>query len=65
MFGFDEYGVYEKIWGRREADMTRIDDTFARLKADGKKAFVSYIMAGDPDYDTALHVLKGLPEGGR
>ena len=23
--------------------MTRIDDTFARLRAEGKKAFVSYI----------------------
>jgi hypothetical protein len=29
-------------------DMTRIDDTFARLKAEGKKAFVAYVMAGDP-----------------
>jgi tryptophan synthase alpha chain len=29
--------------------MTRIDDTFARLKSQGKKAFVAYIMAGDPD----------------
>ncbi|WP_224815978.1 tryptophan synthase subunit alpha [Hasllibacter sp. MH4015] len=44
--------------------MTRIDDTFARLKAEGKKAFVSYIMAGDPDYGTALEVMKGLPEAG-
>ncbi|MEJ6389757.1 tryptophan synthase subunit alpha [Gymnodinialimonas ulvae] len=43
---------------------TRIDDTFARLAADGKKAFVSYIMAGDPDYDTALAILKGLPSAG-
>ena len=44
--------------------MTRIDDTFARLKADGTKAFVSYIMAGDPDYDTSLAVMKGLPGAG-
>ncbi|MEX3014204.1 tryptophan synthase subunit alpha [Gymnodinialimonas hymeniacidonis] len=44
--------------------MTRIDDTFARLQASGKKAFVSYIMAGDPDYDTALAVMKGLPNAG-
>ena len=29
--------------------MTRIDQTFARLKSEGKKAFVSYIMAGDPE----------------
>lgn len=44
--------------------MTRIDDTFARLKAEDKKAFVSYVMAGDPDYDTALEVVKGLPGAG-
>ncbi len=44
--------------------MTRIDDTFARLKRDGKKAFVSYIMAGDPDVATALAVMKGLPGAG-
>ncbi|MGV8984913.1 MAG: tryptophan synthase subunit alpha [Cypionkella sp.] len=41
--------------------MTRIDDTFARLKAQGRKAFVSYIMAGDPDVATSLAVMKGLP----
>ncbi|MGB1887705.1 MAG: tryptophan synthase subunit alpha, partial [Paracoccaceae bacterium] len=34
--------------------MTRIDDTFARLNAEGKKAFVAYVMAGDPDFDTSL-----------
>ncbi len=44
--------------------MTRIDDTFARLQAEGKKAFVTYVMAGDPDYDTALEVVKGLPAAG-
>ncbi|MGG7643405.1 tryptophan synthase subunit alpha [Rhodovulum sp. YNF3179] len=44
--------------------MTRIDDTFARLKAEGKKAFVAYIMAGDPDYDTSLELVRGLPGAG-
>ena len=44
--------------------MTRIDDTFARLRASGRKAFVSYIMAGDPDVPTALAVMKGLPGAG-
>lgn len=44
--------------------MTRIDDTFARLKAAGKKGFVSYIMAGDPDLETSLAVMKGLPAAG-
>src|SRR6056297_1602558 len=44
--------------------MTRIDDTFARLKAEGKKAFVAYVMAGDPDYETSLAVVKALPKAG-
>ena len=44
--------------------MTRIDDTFARLKAEGKKAFVAYVMGGDPDYATSLRVMKGLPGAG-
>ena len=44
--------------------MTRIDAKFAELKAAGKKAFVSYIMAGDPDYERSLAVMKGLPAAG-
>ncbi|MBK5947845.1 tryptophan synthase subunit alpha [Rhodobacter veldkampii DSM 11550] len=44
--------------------MTRIDDTFARLRAEGKKAFVAYIMAGDPDLETSLAVMRGLPAAG-
>jgi tryptophan synthase alpha chain len=44
--------------------MTRIDDRFAALRAKGKKAFVAYIMAGDPDVPTALAVMKGLPGAG-
>ena len=44
--------------------MTRIDDTFARLRAQNKKGFVAYIMAGDPDLETSLAVMKGLPAAG-
>ncbi|MGI1663775.1 tryptophan synthase subunit alpha [Palleronia sp. KMU-117] len=44
--------------------MTRIDATFTRLNAEGKKAFVAYLMAGDPDYDTSLEIVKGLPAAG-
>ncbi|MEQ8897022.1 MAG: tryptophan synthase subunit alpha [Roseovarius sp.] len=44
--------------------MTRIDAKFAELKAAGKKAFVAYVMAGDPDYETSLEVVKGLPGAG-
>ncbi|WP_146586764.1 tryptophan synthase subunit alpha [Puniceibacterium confluentis] len=44
--------------------MTRIDAKFADLKAQGKKAFVAYVMAGDPDYDTSLELVCGLPGAG-
>ena len=44
--------------------MTRIDDTFARLKAEDKAAFVAYVMAGDPDFETSLEVVIGLHAAG-
>ncbi|TGN50626.1 tryptophan synthase subunit alpha [Paracoccus liaowanqingii] len=44
--------------------MTRIDDRFAELKAQGHKAFVAYMMASDPDDATALQIMRGLPEAG-
>ena len=44
--------------------MTRIDLTFEKLKSEGKKAFVSYIMAGDPDFETSLELVMGLPAAG-
>ncbi len=44
--------------------MSRIDVKFAELKASGKSAFVSYIMAGDPNYDATFELMKGLPAAG-
>ncbi|MBW4710311.1 tryptophan synthase subunit alpha [Roseobacter sp. YSTF-M11] len=44
--------------------MTRIDAKFAELSKAGQKAFVSYIMAGDPDFDTSLEIVRGLPGAG-
>lgn len=44
--------------------MSRIDAKFAELNAAGKKAFVAYVMAGDPDYDTGLEVACGLGAAG-
>ena len=44
--------------------MTRIDARFAALKTEGKKAFVAYVMAGDPDFDTSLELVQGLPDAG-
>ena len=42
----------------------RIDRRFAALKAQGRAGFVAYVMAGDPDRDTALSILNGLPGAG-
>jgi tryptophan synthase alpha chain len=44
--------------------VARIDARFAALKAEGRAAFVAYVMAGDPDAETALEILKGLPGAG-
>ncbi|PJE30487.1 Tryptophan synthase alpha chain [Pseudooceanicola marinus] len=44
--------------------MSRIDAKFADLKAQGKKGFVAYIMAGDPDEARSLAVMKGMPAAG-
>ncbi|MCV2894520.1 tryptophan synthase subunit alpha [Lentibacter sp. XHP0401] len=44
--------------------MSRIDAKFAALRSEGKKAFVAYIMAGDPDEAASFEVMKGLPAAG-
>jgi tryptophan synthase alpha chain len=43
---------------------TRIDARFAQLAKEGRSAFVTYVMAGDPDPATSLEVIKALPEAG-
>ncbi|PZA10681.1 tryptophan synthase subunit alpha [Rhodopseudomonas palustris] len=43
---------------------TRIDTRFADLKQQGRPAFVTFVMAGDPDLDTSLQILKALPAAG-
>jgi tryptophan synthase alpha chain len=42
----------------------RIDRRFAALKKEGRAAFVTFIMAGDPDYATSVAILKALPKAG-
>ena len=44
--------------------MSRIDAKFQALRESGQKAFVAYVMAGDPDFETSLEVVKGLPAAG-
>lgn len=44
--------------------MNRIDEVFKRLKAAGKKAFIPYITAGDPDLDTTEKIVVSLANAG-
>jgi tryptophan synthase alpha chain len=44
--------------------MTRIDARFAALGREGRAGLVTFVMAGDPDYETSAAILKGLPEAG-
>ncbi|WP_316015437.1 tryptophan synthase subunit alpha [Roseobacter sp. HKCCA0434] len=44
--------------------MTRIDARFAELSREGRTAFVSFIMAGDPSPEASAEVLAGLPGAG-
>jgi tryptophan synthase alpha chain len=41
--------------------MNRIARRFAKLKAANSSAFVPFVTAGDPDYDTSLALLRKLP----
>jgi tryptophan synthase alpha chain len=43
---------------------TRIDRRFAALKEQGRKGLVTFVTAGDPDYETSLKILLGLPGAG-
>jgi tryptophan synthase alpha chain len=43
---------------------TRIDRRFAELSKEGRAGLVTFITAGDPDYDTSLATLKALPQAG-
>jgi tryptophan synthase alpha chain len=43
---------------------TRIDRRFAALKDQGRAALVTFMMAGDPDYENSLAIVKALPQAG-
>jgi len=42
----------------------RMDKRFADLKLEGRPALVTYFMGGDPDYHTAMEIMKALPKAG-
>ena len=43
---------------------TRIADKFAALKQEGRAALVTFVTAGDPDFETSLKIMQGLPKAG-
>ncbi len=43
---------------------TRIDTKFAELAKEGRAAFVTFLMCGDPDPATSLAIVKALPKAG-
>lgn len=44
--------------------IARIDARFAACKANGRAALVTFLTAGDPDFDTSVGIIKALPEAG-
>ena len=42
----------------------RIDARFTELKKQGRAAFITFVMAGDPDPMTSLEIIKALPKAG-
>jgi len=43
---------------------TRIDTRFSELKKQHRSAFITFVMAGDPDPATSLSIIKALPKAG-
>jgi len=43
---------------------TRIARRFAKLKEEGRAGLVTFLTAGDPDFDTASEIMMGLPKAG-
>jgi tryptophan synthase alpha chain len=41
-----------------------MDARFAQLKQEGRSAFVTFVMSGDPDPETSLAIVKALPQAG-
>ena len=44
--------------------MSRLQSRFAELKQQNRAALVTFVTAGDPNYEASLAILKGLPEAG-
>src|SRR5436305_13479497 len=54
-------------WARNyepDISMSRLPARFAQLKKQGRAAFVPFLSAGDPDFETSLAMLEKLPGAG-
>ncbi|MEX0809870.1 MAG: tryptophan synthase subunit alpha [Dongiaceae bacterium] len=48
----------------RAPDSGRIAKRFASLKSQGRGGLITFVTGGDPEYDTSLALLQGLPGAG-
>src|SRR5688572_9836134 len=44
--------------------MTRLDTRLEKLKTEGRKALITFVMAGDPTADKCASILEALPAAG-
>jgi tryptophan synthase alpha chain len=44
--------------------VSRLDARFALLRRENRAALVTFTMAGDPDFETSLKIVNGLPKAG-
>ena len=44
--------------------MSRIAETFDRLRAEGRSALITFVTCGDPDAETSARILDAIVEGG-
>lgn len=51
-------------WALLLAPMSRLASTFARARAQNRAAFVAYLCAGDPDFETSLAACRALLANG-
>ncbi|MBU0570478.1 MAG: tryptophan synthase subunit alpha [Candidatus Omnitrophica bacterium] len=53
------------VHGRKDGEiMNRIDQAFKRLREEGKKAFIPYVTAGDPDMAVSKEIIGAIADAG-
>jgi tryptophan synthase alpha chain len=55
---------FARISRQFQRSMSRIQQAFARARAENRAAFVAYVCAGDPDFDTSIEVCRALLANG-